>query len=359
MSCASTQHRKLIPGTYDSRGKYSTHQTAARFSIQSNYTILKGVMRVIIGMKRWRKPNKTLATTNRKHFAADGLKRSQCSTSPRIITTNSLFSRQARRESRGPFERNQDPNWGQFNSSTEDPDVFYGDPYDDTTALPSLPPSHIPNHRSMPSPYDVDSPYDEQPIASIGSGSAPPRGSRTDKRAQRRGKGRGNSRNDRLPDTSSYNVSSSHTTVEASTMGNYDPRDPATGRPMSPTSLAIARATGQWDNLPPGTSMSQYSPRPFFNPNHPIMHQMGYGPGSWNTFGNSNTDSQGVSQSSFQPSFVPHINPHSLFAEGSTSQLTNLQRQGYQFVGANSSNNTGVSEAQYNEGTNTDLEGRS
>ncbi len=129
-------------------------------------------------------------------------------------------------------------------------------------------------------------------------------------------------------------------------MEDYDPRDPATGRPMSPMSLAIAKATGQWDSLPVASAMSQFSPRPFFNPNHPIMHQMGYGPGnanSWNAFGNMGADAQKVSQLPFHPPFVPQ------FAEGSTPQITDLQRHGYQLVDAYGSNDTEVTQVHQRE----------
>ncbi len=91
MSYASIRYRKLIPRAYDPRGKYSMFQTIARSSIRSNYTLLKGVMRAIIGMKRSWMP-RTSATTNKKHFTAERIKRSQYSTALRIITTNLLPS---------------------------------------------------------------------------------------------------------------------------------------------------------------------------------------------------------------------------------------------------------------------------
>ncbi|KAF8336562.1 uncharacterized protein EI90DRAFT_3046194 [Cantharellus anzutake] len=119
----------------------------------------------------------------------------------------------------------------------EEQEIYYGDADEGTL----YPPLSTPQ-RPVPSAYEEFSPGD-QPNGLIDPGDV----SQQDSYMRRVGYGRSHHAGHSRPGDSSPGH-----------INNYDPRNPVTGRPMSPTSLAIAKATGQWNDLPIGQNVPEF-----------------------------------------------------------------------------------------------------
>ncbi|KAF9516581.1 hypothetical protein BS47DRAFT_1390630 [Hydnum rufescens UP504] len=149
-----------------------------------------------------------------------------------------------------------------------------------------------------------------------------------------RGRGRGGGNRSHRDSSSSFHVPHSPTsptispTRDAEPVEEYDPRKPELPRSLSPASLAIARATGDWNSAAPPTSsfvQNQQPFQPYGYGNHPsssYLPGMGVGMGTQMQYGQSYV--------------APHINPRFANAANTLDAAGNAQpsyqQDGYSYT---------------------------
>jgi len=142
-----------------------------------------------------------------------------------------------------------------------------------------------------------------------------------------RGRGRGGSNHGRRDSSSSFPMPRSPVSppispaIETEPVEEYDPRQPELPRPLSPTSLAIARVTGDWNSAASQASSFAQNPQQFqpygFGgyPSSSYLPGMGVGMG------------MGAQMLYGQSYVAPHINPRFANAAGFNYQLWAQQAQ--------------------------------